>query len=121
MRGRLIKKMAKMIDGIDLSESAVGDVLDLPSRDACLLMYEDWAVPEDWETSRRYVSSSSNPNAAPRTLAAARTAVSKLSRLRRGKRNSGVHRGIDASPDQVHLSRHTARIACGNPRARTGE
>jgi hypothetical protein len=84
MRVRLVKKIAKMIDGVDLSESAVGDVLDLPSRDACLLMYEDWAIPEDCEAARRCVSLATNPNATPRALTTGRTGVPKTSRLRRG-------------------------------------
>jgi hypothetical protein len=46
VRVRLTRKLAEMIDGIDLSECRVGDVLDLPYRDAILLVEEGWALPE---------------------------------------------------------------------------
>ena len=40
---RLTRKLADMVDGIDLSASRVGDVLYLPWRGACLLIAEGWA------------------------------------------------------------------------------
>lgn len=46
MKVWLTKKLAERIDGVDLSGHNVGDVLDLPSRDARLLMAEDWAKPD---------------------------------------------------------------------------
>ena len=46
VRVRLTRKLAQEIDGIDLSEHAVGDVLDLPAPDAQLMMAEQWAFPE---------------------------------------------------------------------------
>jgi hypothetical protein len=43
MKVRLTRKFAEAIDGINLSRSAAGDVLDLPSPEARLLIAEGWA------------------------------------------------------------------------------
>jgi hypothetical protein len=42
---RLTKKLAEVIDGIDLSDRRVGDVLNLPKHDAEVLLAEGWASP----------------------------------------------------------------------------
>ncbi len=42
---RLTHKFAEWIDGVDLSQVEVGDRLQLPSREAALLIAEGWAVP----------------------------------------------------------------------------
>ena len=44
MKVVLTRKLAKCIDGVDVSDFAVGDVINLGSHDAKLLMAEDWAV-----------------------------------------------------------------------------
>ena len=41
---RLTHKYADVIDGVDLSQATVGDELQLPSREAALLISENWAV-----------------------------------------------------------------------------
>ena len=46
MRVRLTRKLAREIDGIDLSNHDVGDVFELSDRMANLLMREGWAVAE---------------------------------------------------------------------------
>jgi hypothetical protein len=46
MRVRLTRKLAEMIDGIDLTGHDVGDVLDLPETKARLLLAEQWAFIE---------------------------------------------------------------------------
>jgi hypothetical protein len=43
MAVRLTRKLADMIDGIDLSAFRVGDVLHLPWRGAWILIAEGWA------------------------------------------------------------------------------
>jgi hypothetical protein len=43
MRVRLVRKLAERIDGIDLSNYKIGDVLELPARKARLLFAEGWA------------------------------------------------------------------------------
>ena len=45
VRVRLTKKLAEVIDGIDLSDRRVGDVVDLPRHDAEILLAEGWASP----------------------------------------------------------------------------
>lgn len=47
MKVRLTRKFAEVINGVDLSRSATGNVLDLPSPDARLLILEGWAVAVD--------------------------------------------------------------------------
>jgi len=41
---RLTRKLAECIDGIDLSEVRPGDIIDVPAREAALLLAERWAV-----------------------------------------------------------------------------
>jgi hypothetical protein len=45
MRVRLIKKFAEKIDGVDLTDRSVGDLLNLKPSEARLLLAEQWAVP----------------------------------------------------------------------------
>jgi len=52
MRVTLTRKLADYLDGIDLSEYRVGDVLDLPEHDGELLIAEQWAVPVSDANSR---------------------------------------------------------------------
>ena len=47
MKVRLTKKLADRIDGVNLSTSRVGDVLELPEPEARLLIAEDWATPRE--------------------------------------------------------------------------
>ena len=42
----LTRKLAEFLDGIDLSRYRPGDLLDLPRRDAELLIREGWAVAQ---------------------------------------------------------------------------
>ncbi len=49
MRVRLKKKLASVMDGVDVSHVRAGDILRLPDADAELLISEGWAerVAED--------------------------------------------------------------------------
>ena len=47
VRVRLIRKLADHLDGIDLSKYNIGDVFNLPRREAELLIREGWAVIAD--------------------------------------------------------------------------
>jgi hypothetical protein len=49
MRIRLIRKPALCLNGIDVSDVRVGDIVDLPDRAARLLLLEGWAerTPDD--------------------------------------------------------------------------
>jgi hypothetical protein len=46
MRVRLTRKLAEMIDGVDLTRSHAGDLLEVAASEARLLISEGWAVPE---------------------------------------------------------------------------
>ena len=46
MRVWLTRKLAQRVDGIDLSDREVGDVLDLSPREAALLVAEEYARPD---------------------------------------------------------------------------
>ena len=58
---RLLRKYAEIIDGVNLEHAVVGDLLDLPPRDANILIAEGWAVRADDERLARLL---------PRALAA---------------------------------------------------
>lgn len=45
MQVRLTRKLANLIDGIDLSRRNVGDIIDVPEREARILIAEGWAEP----------------------------------------------------------------------------
>jgi hypothetical protein len=47
IRVRLTRKFAQRINGIDLSRVRTGEELDLPAREAQLLIAEGWAAPID--------------------------------------------------------------------------
>lgn len=90
MRVRLTRKLAERIDGIDLSGRSVGDVLDLPDREALCLIAEGWALPLDAAGDGGFHRS---PDAEPAELAplgpldlAAATTDDQVSRRRTRKR-----------------------------------
>ena len=51
MKVRLMKKLADQLDGIDVADRREGDILDLPSREAKMLVEERWAMVERREHS----------------------------------------------------------------------
>jgi hypothetical protein len=55
---RLITKLAKTLDGIDVSQYEEGSVIALTERDARLLIAEGWAEPVGSGRERRYISPS---------------------------------------------------------------
>ena len=46
MELRLTRKLAEVIDGVDLTGRTVGDILKLPASEARLLIAEGWAVED---------------------------------------------------------------------------
>ena len=46
MRVRITRKLAEQIDGVDLTNHDVGDVIDLPDRKARMLVAEGWGEEE---------------------------------------------------------------------------
>lgn len=49
---RLMRKFAEVINGIDLSSARPGDEIELPSREAEMLIAEAWAAPADTDKGR---------------------------------------------------------------------
>jgi hypothetical protein len=45
VRVRLVRKRADQLNGVDVSDRDVGDVIDLPRAQAELLLAEKWADP----------------------------------------------------------------------------
>lgn len=43
LRVRLIRKLADFVNGVNLTKVQVGDCVDLPSKDARMLIAEGWA------------------------------------------------------------------------------
>ena len=43
MMVRLVTKLAEVVNGVDLSAYAEGDLIELPARDAEMLIAERWA------------------------------------------------------------------------------
>ena len=76
MRVRLVKKLAEMIDGIDLKYRQVGDLLDVSPHEARLLFAEQWAVPAQ-QRRRQYGSGTLHT----RAVAAERPRPSKPKRI----------------------------------------
>jgi hypothetical protein len=58
MRVRLTRKYAECIDGVDLSGRQVGEIMDIPNRDAALLVAEGWASLIESDSSLTIVDSS---------------------------------------------------------------
>jgi hypothetical protein len=52
MSVRLTRKFAQMIDGVNLEHVSVGDRLDLPKRDAEMLIAEGWAERSEESSGR---------------------------------------------------------------------
>jgi hypothetical protein len=49
MRVRIVRKLARFLNGIDLDKFQVGEVVELPPKAARLLIAEGWAVLVDSE------------------------------------------------------------------------
>lgn len=45
VRVLLVRKLAEVIDGVDLTQRTVGQTFEVPARDGQLLVAEGWAVP----------------------------------------------------------------------------
>jgi len=78
---RLTRKLAECVDGVDLSRSREGDVLDLSRHDANLLVAEGWAV--SCEPPARPQPEARAADAPPeRAESAARLTTEQLGRVR---------------------------------------
>jgi len=80
MQIQLVRKLANHLDGIDVTAYQQGDVIDLPRRDAELLIAEQWAVAY-YDSGAREVR---NVSAAPQlAFAADRLVRRSLDQIRR--------------------------------------
>ena len=80
MQIQLVRKLANHLDGIDVTAYQQGDVIDLPRRDAELLIAEQWAVAY-YDPGAREVR---NVSAAPQlAFAADRLVRRSLDQIRR--------------------------------------
>jgi hypothetical protein len=110
MRIRLIRKLAEAIDGVDIADYVVGDVVDLEPDEARLLVAEGWAVLVD-DPQRREIRQSTTPTQVAE--AADSTRRNPIDRLRRAfkqidrQRFEPPHdrRREDAPVDDPHDSR----------------
>jgi hypothetical protein len=53
---RLTRKLAAILDGIDVSDWCIGEVFDLPILHAQLLIAEGWAEPHSTPPHRDFVA-----------------------------------------------------------------
>ena len=87
MRIRLVRKLAECLDGVDLSSYRTGELIDLPQRDADLMVAERWAVPVC---------------AARRCVGTAATALTRLADyVHRVARCAGGHRAVNYARRRV--------------------
>jgi hypothetical protein len=111
MRVRLVRKLAEAIDGVDISDYAVGDVIDLDAREARLLIAEEWAVPAGTPAQRREIRQSSRRmEVADAADSAGRNPIDQLRRASRRieqRRLELPHgrRREDVLVDELHDSR----------------
>jgi hypothetical protein len=54
-RVRLIRKLAPVLNGVDLSQVQIGDVIQVPEATAAMLIREGWGelVPEEQNEKRK--------------------------------------------------------------------
>ena len=89
MQIQLVRKLANHLDGIDVTAYAQGDVMDLPRRDAELLIAERWAVAYYGPAAREVRSVSAIPQLA---IAADRLARRSLDQMRRFREDMEMKR-----------------------------
>src|SRR5579864_1856271 len=111
MKVRLIRKLANLLDGIDVTGAGEGDTLDLPPRKAALLIAERWAAPMPSNGEIRAHSSGRLPHVAtdrrPRAPADQLDRLSQQTALRHSA-GSELRRAEDRIRDELHDER--ARI-----------
>jgi hypothetical protein len=76
MRVFLTKKLADLIDGVDLTSRRVGDVFDVSAAEGRLLLAEQWAIrerrsedrPKEWPPQGESSTTQSRQAGAPSSL-----------------------------------------------------
>jgi hypothetical protein len=112
VRIRLIRKLADAIDGVDLSEYVVGDVLDLPAGEARLLIAEKWAVSPETSAQRDVRQFSRPTQVAEAADSARRNFIDRLQRASeqnepRERELPSGRRREDVLLDELHDARAT--------------
>jgi len=92
MRVRIVRKLADLVDGVDLTNHDVGEVIELPDTDGRLIIAERWG-----EFARREADLTGDASA-PRSLDRRKTSSDLYARLR-SKREEFEYR------DRRHLAR----------------
>jgi hypothetical protein len=90
MQIQLVRKLANHLDGIDVSAYQQGDVLELPRRDAELLIAEGWATAYCGPPAREVRDVSAPPQLA---TAADRLGRRSLEQIRRFREEFDTRRG----------------------------
>ena len=63
MKVVLLRKLADVMDGVNVRGYRRGDIVDLPPRDARLLIAESWAVADRRRADRGYPVERRRPSA----------------------------------------------------------
>jgi hypothetical protein len=74
----LLQKLADWMDGVDVSTCAVGDLLDVPEKNAAALIAEQWAVPDRRQKTR-------SPERERRATPLQRCVVPRIAQVWRGQ------------------------------------
>lgn len=118
MKIRLIRKLADHLDGVDVSHHRTGDMLNLPAREARMLLAEGWAArvsapPRRAQVSRRRFTPSARIVRVDAGDATQRRAIERL----REFRNEMEQRQLD--PQDSRRAEDRIREELRDSRAKT--
>ena len=116
MQIQLVRKLANHLDGIDVSAYRQGDVLDLPRRQAELLIAERWAIAYYGPAAREVRDLSAAPQLA---TAADRNARRSLDQIRRFREEMDTKRCAEQerrrAEDRIREELHDEHAKTINP------
>jgi len=116
MQIQLVRKLANHLDGIDVSAYRQGDVLDLPRRQAELLIAERWAIAYYGPAAREVRNLSAAPQLA---TAADRNAQRSLDQIRRFREEMDTKRCAEQerrrAEDRIREELHDEHAKTINP------
>lgn len=123
MQIQLVRKLANYLDGIDVTAVQQGDVVDLPRRDAELLIAERWAIAYYAPAAREIRFVSTTPQLALAADALVRRSLEQIRRLReerdtRRYEEQERRRAEDRFRDELHDER--AKTITGESAVRPG-
>ena len=92
----LTRKLANYLDGVDVSTHQVGDILELPVREAHLLIAERWATPHiEAPACLQYDATRGTVRSVPLPRAESPRAIHTLERLREIRSQMEQHTRAD--------------------------